>query len=87
MTANIPMGEFNMNAVGGPLVDEHGAINLSFLRLVGISKGGVSFRLKGVYSKKQLDSLQSQYANAFDLLYSDFIKPENRAVIVSTQVY
>lgn len=85
MKINIP--GFHLDNVGGPLQGENDSVNLSFLRLVGISKGGVSFKVSEVYSTSQLDKLQAAFANAFDKLYHEYIKPENRAVIVSTQAY
>lgn len=51
-------------------------LNLSFLRLVGISEpGGVTFHIGGIYSEPLLDELESVLHNATREVYNQFMKP------------
>lgn len=63
-----------------------GAINLSFLRLKGISTGaGVSFTVSGVYSRDLILDMKDKMERATLNFYKQFLKPLNFAVFVSTQ--
>lgn len=60
-------------------------LNLSFLRLVGISEvGGVSFCVKGVYQREGIDKLAERIEQASTRFYREFLKPYK--VIVTTSV-
>ena len=87
-----------MDQVGRPLVsygsrDEaevlggnSKTVNLSFLRLVGISEGaGVSFVLRGVYSNDQIRGLKDDLLEAIKKFYVQYLKPISLTVQVSTQ--
>lgn len=78
-----------LERLGQPLserVDRYEFINLSFLRLVGVSEGaGVSFHLKGVYPLETLKKIRDQISEASTTFYIAYMKPLNLSVIVSTQ--
>lgn len=85
----------NMEALGNLLlrdVDERGRVlakpevNISFLRLVGISDPmGVKFGLKSPISTGGLRKLRDQIGEAARRFYLDYLRPIDVAVIVSTQ--
>ena len=59
-------------------------VNLSFLRLVGISEpGGVSFMLKGVSSPDGLRDLKNRIGKALRSLYMEHIRPVSLTVSIS----
>lgn len=61
-------------------------VNLSYLRLIGISDSqGVCFNVRGVYSLDALRMLQERIAYAQQQFYINYIRPINLSVIVSTQ--
>jgi hypothetical protein len=62
-------------------------INLSFLRLVGISEGaGITFQLKGVYSDDAVEAMHDHIGVATKAFYQTYMKPVNLAVqIVTTE--
>lgn len=61
-------------------------INLSFLRLQGVSEGaGVNFHVKGVYTMDAVKSLAEQIKDACRAFYAMYLKPIDLAVVVSTQ--
>lgn len=77
---------FRLDNPGDKLMDEHGAINLSFLRIAGISQGtGVMFGIKGVYSLDRLRKIRDDVATASQGLYKEYIKQSDLMVVVSTQ--
>lgn len=60
-------------------------INISFLRLVGISEGsGVAFTVKGVVSRSGITQLSESIEKATKLFYQEFLKPIRMIVTVST---
>lgn len=60
-------------------------LNLSFLRLVGISEGGgVSFAIRGVYERASIDHLGAQVEAACNRFYREYLKPYRLIVTVST---
>ena len=76
---------YDLNSIGLPL-EMNAKINLSFLRLVGVSEGaGVSFSLRGVYSRDGLQSLLHAITTTGKQFYIDYIKPVHLTVMVSTQ--
>lgn len=86
---------FVLNKPGQPLLllEDHPDIapteevlNLSFLRLVGISKGnGVTFTVKDVCDKEQLADLRDRIQSAIESFYVKYLKPINLIVTILTQ--
>lgn len=88
---------FTLNNLSRPLLDagrdsEGGhnerdlPVNLSYLRLVGISEGvGVTFNVRGVYSLDALRVMQEKISVAQQQFYIHYIRPINLSVIVQTQ--
>ena len=79
---------------GQPMLEHHtdgngrqrSNINLSFLRLVGISEGaGVTFAVRGVHTYEALTKMREQIGEAYKLFYRTYMKPIKMDVIVSTQ--
>ena len=61
-------------------------INLSFLRLAGISEdAGVTFAVRGVHTYEALTKMREQIGEAYKLFYRTYMKPIKMDVIVSTQ--
>lgn len=82
---------FGFDYIGSPLLipSDHyrkPILNLSFLRLVGISEGaGVSFGIKGVQSLDSLHQIQEDMSTACRKFYVRYLKPIDLTVMVSTQ--
>lgn len=67
---------------GMPLQD----VNLSFLRLIGVSEGiGVTFTVRGVYSEQSVNSMRDTLAEGAKKFYQTFMKPINLNVAIVTQ--
>lgn len=63
------------------------SLNLSFLRLVGISEGaGVRFGVHGVYSFDELLKMHDQIAKGLRTFYIHYMRPVDLTVQISTQV-
>lgn len=83
--------DFTIDRLGAPLLEaipdyRKERINLSFLRLVGISEGaGVSFNIKGVYSKELVTKMLDGIGIGLRKFYIDFIRPMNVNVQISLQ--
>lgn len=61
-------------------------MNLSFLRLVGISEQeGVTFGVKGVYSEEAIYSIQKHTKDALHDFYQTYMKPMSLSVMMVTQ--
>lgn len=76
--------------VGQPIMEgrerPNDTINLSFLRLVGISEGsGIRFGLKGVYSLDALKKLKEQLQQAERRFYLEFMRPIDMTITMSGQ--
>lgn len=90
---------FNLDRPGNPLVSNSGVpipnnrnsqeyplINLSFLRLQGISDGaGVNFHVRGVYTSDAVKLLAAQVKDALQAFYVTYLKPIDMDVLVMTQ--
>jgi hypothetical protein len=86
---------YYFNHPGGPLMSKDGerlsatpidAINLSFLRLKGISEdSGVSFDVRGAFSLPYLQKLAERIVLASQQFYIDYLKPVDITVTVNTQ--
>ena len=78
--------EFRIDQLGYPLIGDQGIVNLSFLRLIGVSEGaGVSFGLKGVYSLDGLRDLRDRLGAHAKRFYIDYIRPVDLSVQVTVQ--
>jgi hypothetical protein len=79
---------FTLDTIGGQLIESSNVLNLSFLRLVGISKdAGVSFSVRGVYSMDYMQNLRTRIGAAARRFYIDYVRPIdlNLNLIISTQ--
>lgn len=82
---------YTMNHLGQPLLisdpdARRPLINLSFLRLRGVSEGGgVTFGIHGVHSLDQLRTMRDQLSGAVRKFYTKYLKPVDLSVICSTQ--
>lgn len=75
---------FSLARPGHPLVDDRGVLNLSFLRLVGISSG-VKFESRGVYSPLELDAIRRRIGLGVRQLYIDYLLPVDLNIVISTE--
>jgi len=74
---------FRLDIPGSKLEDEHGNINLSFLRIKGISLDeGVTFGVRGVYSLEKMQQLREKIARTVQGLYRDYIKTSELNVTI-----
>lgn len=79
-------GHYRLDRVGQPLIDPDGCVNLSFVRLIGVSEGeGVSFSLKGVHTLEAIRDMGERIKLASRRLYINYMKPVDLTVTVSTQ--
>lgn len=87
-------GSCSMTRVGMPLLEPRTApdgrmqnsVNLSFLRLVGISEGtGVVFNVRGVHTYEALTKMKDQLGEAYKQFYRMYMKPVQMDIVVSTQ--
>lgn len=77
---------FRLDAPGMPLVDGK-TINLSFLRIVGISEGpGVEFVVKGVASTDLIETLGKKIQAAQKALYLMYLRPVTLSLSVFTSM-
>lgn len=85
-----------LDKLGSPLLltdsergDKYPTVNLSFLRLRGISEGaGVMFGIKGVFSLDELQSFEKHLTAAQRKFYNDYMRPIDitiQLVTMSTQ--
>lgn len=83
-------GYYTLNDPGGELfVLEHGvrgtnAVNISFLRIVGVSEG-IEFEVPGVHSLSFLKETQNRVNGAVKRLYTDFLLPVDLTLQINTQ--
>lgn len=87
-------GTVTIGRIGQPLVDravrvdgrvEH-LVNLSFLRLVGISEGaGVTFAVRGVHTYEALTKMKEMIGEGYKRFYRQYMKPIKMDIVVSTQ--
>lgn len=88
------MPMFTLERLARPLLDDGDGggrdrdlpVNLSYLRLIGISESqGIAFNIRGVYSLDALRNLQERISYAQQQFYVNYIRPVNLSVIVQTQ--
>lgn len=61
-------------------------INLSFLRLVGISEGaGITFVLRGVHTYEAVAAMKEKIGEGYKRFYLTYMKPLKMDIVVSTQ--
>ena len=61
-------------------------VNLSFLRIVGISEGaGVAFTVRGVHTYEAVNRMREQIGEAYKVFYRTYMKPIRMDIVVSTQ--
>lgn len=86
----------NTDRLGHPLLElsdrnngmPEETLNLSFLRLVGISDPeGVSFLIRSVHSMSGLRKLRDLVQNAQNIFYTDYIKTIEYTVTTATQTF
>jgi hypothetical protein len=86
-------GQPLLDSIARPLDDGSGrmskklqtVVNLSFLRLKGISEpAGVTFGVNGVYTNDELDDLAKHIEDALGKFYRTFLKPYRVVISVST---
>jgi hypothetical protein len=82
-----PLGFFSLLHLGGELFTPANAlVNLSFLRLIGISEGdGVAFAVRGVWSLEGVRSMGNMMNAGIKRLYDDFIKPIDVVIVTTTR--
>lgn len=72
--------------VGQPIMIDEGYLNLSFLRLVGISEGtGIKFSVRGVYSTQELRLIREKISLAIRQFYMDYLLPMDLNVVISSE--
>ena len=81
------------NRLGQPLMDM-GAdpisgrprhhINLSFLKLVGISEGGITFQVRGVFTTDAVSTMKEKIGEGIRKFYRVYLKPVEMSIVVST---
>lgn len=80
---------YRINQPGSPLTasDPNGKIiNLSFLRLVGVSEpNGIQFEVKGAFTLTYIRQLASEIGGAVKQFYTDCLKPIDVTITVNTQ--
>lgn len=80
---------YRLDAAGMPLLieDDYGeSVNISFLRLVGVSEGaGITFELRGVFTLTIMENLQKKIMRACKRFYQDYLLPIDLTCVVSTQ--
>ena len=77
---------FTILEPGRPLLNEDEVVNLSFLRIQGISgAGGIRFGVKSVYGTPFRRQLRNRVGEEFRKLVLDHIKPVKITLIISSQ--
>lgn len=74
---------YRLDRPGQALSLDHQIVNLSFLRIVGVSQG-VTFRIRGPFSRPEVDNLQDELTEAIEELYKTYIKPVDAHILVTT---
>lgn len=61
-------------------------VNLSFLRLVGISEGaGLIFNVRGVHTYEAVNRMREYIGEGYRKFYKQYMKPVKMDIVVSTQ--
>lgn len=85
MTGHQDFPAYKLNAPGTKLVDvdrNNGlmAVNISFLRSVGISDRGIEFSVKGVFSESQVVNIRDGILAATTAFCEAYLKPINLTI-------
>lgn len=87
----------NVNRCGHPMIEAYSSpdgsigrgrslVNLSFLRLVGISEGpGITFAVRGVHTYEAVNKMRESLGEAYKQFYRTYMKPIKMDIVVSTQ--
>lgn len=75
---------FRLGQVGHPLITEDGTLNLSFLRLVGISSG-LKIDVRGVFSHPELLDIREKIKQGVRSLYVSYLLPVDLNLVISTE--
>lgn len=79
-------GYYRIDRAGQPFICGEGEVNLSFMRIAGVSEGeGVTFEVKGVHELDKIRSLAESIKMATRRFYINYLKPIDLHVMVSTQ--
>lgn len=77
--------DYRIDRPGAPLIlPETNEVNLSFLRIPGISDGMVTFGVRGVIAFDQLRDVKSRVQSALGQFYKSYVRPVSLSVRVST---
>lgn len=77
---------YRVDVPGYMLVMDSECVNMSFLRLVGISSPeGITFEVKGAFTRKYVQNLGQMIMQAGKALYQDFLKPVDVTISVNIQ--
>lgn len=84
-TGEFPGGTYTVGAPGHPLIMDGNVINLSWLRLRGLSSPeGVAFFVRGVFSTNLVrEELPQKIKSAIKQLYIDFLRPVDMSISIS----
>jgi len=87
-TGQVPRGgQVILDGPNGPIQPQGPVLNMSFLRLCGVSEGnGVSFMLREVNAPEDLVRLGNRIRDAARRFYVNYLKPARVDISVSTQV-
>ena len=73
-------------SVGGSLYNRNGAVNLSFLQFVGLSKPeGITFCIEGPIDKASIQKLNSDIIAAMEGIIKGFIAPVRTVIKIYSQ--
>ena len=76
---------YRLDRTGVGLVDEYG-INIGFLRMRGISgETGVSFVVKGVFSRDAIRAAAKDISSAVRKFYADYVQPIDMVLHMTSQ--
>lgn len=76
--------QYTVDMAGKELVTEHGLVNLSFLRLVGVTEG-TTINFDMVLSKQELVRISQRLLRAADMFYQEWIQVVGMRIRVSVE--
>ena len=78
-------GSYSVGHAGGSLVLPGGVINLSFLRVVGVSTPpGITFEVRGVFTLDSIREIAKKITSASKSFYRDFVLPVDISVAITS---
>lgn len=75
---------YTLELAGRELITDRNVVNLSFLRLVGVSEG-TSINFDMVLSRQELNNISQRILRAADQFYQDYIRTVGMRIVVSIQ--